>query len=598
MSDQPQQDERQTLGFSVFSKLWLRSFWHSIFNLIEPSDGLTDPYERHIVRLYHSLLILFAPLALVLSLLHSYLDGQVDGGWDTESLIVGSLGILTIVGLYWFSRSGYHRSAFRVTLVLGSALIIGIASISSPPHQEILFLLILPLLSSVILTLRDTIIVSAIMTFIILFWLRFVLQVQDADIITDFGTIFVILTAFIVFTSYQRNRLEEERRAVITQNETQLRMLMNQLPVTIWTTDNNLVVQSMSGTNITSRPATLIQQSLPEIIRQRQAENTGIVKAHQRALQGESVSYEVEWQERTLQTYIEPLRDLSNTVIGTIGVATDISQRKRNEQNRLTVATQKERINVLQNFIEVASHDFKTPISTIITSLYVARRKLEQNEDIIPYLERIEIQTQRILDVLDSMLTMNQLDTHQLRPLKPTNLSVLLADIYQAYAPKIQAKSLEFRRDIVPDILIYMDAKSMDLAISQVLDNALRFTDDGFIRLSLVPDNSNARIEIEDSGIGMTIRQKKRIFERFYRGEEARPQDGGTTGLGLSVARKIITDHGGTIDVDSETGVGTTFTIQLHRIQQEKSSPSTAETLESDQTRVHPHNPDSSLARS
>ena len=110
------------------------------------------------------------------------------------------------------------------------------------------------------------------------------------------------------------------------------------------------------------------------------------------------------------------------------------------------------------------------------------------------------------------------------------------------------------------------DPDRLHQVVLNLLQNAVRYNGEGGeIRLSTVSDEANAVLSVADSGMGIARDDIPHLFERFYRADKARSRAQGGVGLGLSICKSIVDTHGGTISVESEPGIGTTFTVKLPR---------------------------------
>jgi two-component system phosphate regulon sensor histidine kinase PhoR len=113
-------------------------------------------------------------------------------------------------------------------------------------------------------------------------------------------------------------------------------------------------------------------------------------------------------------------------------------------------------------------------------------------------------------------------------------------------------------------VTVLGSTKDLALLARNLLENAVRYTPrGGRVSVEVRGDDGRARLRVEDTGIGIPLRDLPRIFERFYRVDRARSRDTGGTGLGLSIARHVVERHGGEIDADSELGRGSTFRVTL-----------------------------------
>ncbi|NLE39886.1 MAG: GHKL domain-containing protein, partial [Pirellulaceae bacterium] len=114
------------------------------------------------------------------------------------------------------------------------------------------------------------------------------------------------------------------------------------------------------------------------------------------------------------------------------------------------------------------------------------------------------------------------------------------------------------------DLVAPMNAHLLEQAVVNLLDNAIKYSDAGkLVRIEAVTDGAELVIRVKDEGCGIERRHLPRLFERFYRVDKARSRKLGGTGLGLAIVKHIVRAHGGTVDVESVVGRGSTFTIRL-----------------------------------
>jgi two-component system, OmpR family, phosphate regulon sensor histidine kinase PhoR len=127
--------------------------------------------------------------------------------------------------------------------------------------------------------------------------------------------------------------------------------------------------------------------------------------------------------------------------------------------------------------------------------------------------------------------------------------------------------ALEVDLSSVRGIDVFVNAEPTDVAIAldNLLDNAIAYTEAGSVAVSVKATESSVRVKVKDTGVGINAEHLGRIFERFYRIDRARSRHSGGTGLGLALVRHVVERSGGSVAVASEPGVGTTFTITLPR---------------------------------
>lgn len=243
----------------------------------------------------------------------------------------------------------------------------------------------------------------------------------------------------------------------------------------------------------------------------------------------------------------------------------DNSERKLLAQQEVELAKEKARVEALRNFISATSHDLRTPLSIINTSAYLLRKKVD-NASAEPYLDRLDAQTSRLNRVIDDFINMSSLDyddvEFQFQAVDLNGLTQPIIAQYKLMAARKDQK-LEFEHDDAP-VLANADGIQLIRAIQGILANAINYTPDGgTVQVRVARTGAFAMIEVRDNGIGIPNDSLTQIFEPFYRQDRARSIDTGGSGLGLAIARKIITKHNGTIEVESEAGVGSVFRIFL-----------------------------------
>jgi PAS domain S-box-containing protein len=242
-------------------------------------------------------------------------------------------------------------------------------------------------------------------------------------------------------------------------------------------------------------------------------------------------------------------------------ITQNITERKLAQEQALALEMERQRSQVLTEFIQNASHEFRTPLSIINANLYLLSKMVDsscQNERI----QRMEAQVQQITDLIQAMLTMSRLDSGVPLTFMPTDINQLVKNILVHIQPRAEQKQLSLKLDLTDQPSLQSDQKGLHQALLSVFENALAFTGEGgSITTRISGDDNHVTITIQDTGIGIESDDLPHIFERFYRADKARTTRG--AGLGLSIAKKIIEDHHGMIHVDSTPGQGTTVLLTL-----------------------------------
>ncbi len=241
----------------------------------------------------------------------------------------------------------------------------------------------------------------------------------------------------------------------------------------------------------------------------------------------------------------------------------DISARKQAERSAIRAAIEQERGLILAQFVRGASHEFRTPLSIIGTNVHLLRRPLADS-DRQRRLDSVLAQSERINRLVNMMLLMVRLDTGEPFELVSTSLRDLLGELSYHFETRAAGR---LRLEIMIDLdlpRLNIDRYFFTEALRHLLTNAIQYTQgEGTVTLSAmcVLQPSQVIIRARDPGIGIHPSLHERIFERFFRADEAYSVEG--FGLGLSIVRAVVERHGGTITVESAPGAGSTFCITL-----------------------------------
>lgn len=240
----------------------------------------------------------------------------------------------------------------------------------------------------------------------------------------------------------------------------------------------------------------------------------------------------------------------------------EIDERKRAEKQRLELALERERVQILANFITKASHEFRTPLSVINTSTHLIQQ-LTTPEEQKRHFHKIEDQINSITTLITNMTVLSTLDSTHHLALHEVNVNDVIRMVHntlQAQFPK-QQRTIDLELTESP-LVVPGDSKTLYHAIECLWHNAIRFLPDGgTITVRSSRDDGRAVIEIADDGPGISEDDIPRIFERFFRADMANTTRG--FGLGLAIARRSVELHGGTIEVSSHLGDGSTFRVLL-----------------------------------
>lgn len=221
------------------------------------------------------------------------------------------------------------------------------------------------------------------------------------------------------------------------------------------------------------------------------------------------------------------------------------------------------------SFLENLSHEFRTPMNGIIGFADLLRDDDVDESDKLLYIDIIRNSAKQLLGIVTDVMEISKIDTGQISArVNEVNVFKTALEVY-----KIIQKQAELNKDIVfdficatevRDIVIVSDEVKLKQVFTNLMNNALKYTKRGYIRVRLAQEDGNIVFSVEDTGCGIKPENMSMIFLRFVRLEDSDTK--GTTngaGLGLAIAKSYIELLGGTIDVQSEYGKGSTFTVKL-----------------------------------
>lgn len=217
-----------------------------------------------------------------------------------------------------------------------------------------------------------------------------------------------------------------------------------------------------------------------------------------------------------------------------------------------------------QQFTSDAAHELRTPVSVIVTQTQSTLNRERTPQEYRETLEACQRAAQRMRRLIESLLELARLDAGQetLRR-TPFDLATTARECVELVRPLAKLREITVSTDLSPCETLG-DAERLAQVATNLLSNAVNHNrDGGEIRVSTRWDNGTAILAVRDSGPGISSEHLPHIFDRFYRADAARTSIQGRSGLGLAISKAIVEAHGGTIEVESQPGTGSTFTVRL-----------------------------------
>lgn len=258
-------------------------------------------------------------------------------------------------------------------------------------------------------------------------------------------------------------------------------------------------------------------------------------------------------------------RDADGRPTRAVGIHMNITERKLVEQQAIELALERERVELLTRFIRIASHEFKTPLSIILSSLYLLNRTNDSHAR-DEKSQQIEAQVNRINHLLSMLELQTKLDSKVPFKFHRVNLTLLVHARARRYERDAASQGVRLAFDLLTDIEDAMlDENYLSLALDQIVDNALNHTDAGdTITIRTGEDGGKVWVEIEDTGAGIPEEAIPLVTQRFFRLDAAHSTPG--FGLGLSIVDDIVQRHEGQLIIRSTLGSGSTFRICMQGI--------------------------------
>lgn len=241
--------------------------------------------------------------------------------------------------------------------------------------------------------------------------------------------------------------------------------------------------------------------------------------------------------------------------------------------------TVKSRIETVQtDFVANLSHELKTPIGAV-AALADSLSGETETEVVWRLAERIVSESHRMARIVDDLLDLSRIEFSGTEDWTEVDLAPVLIEVVGTNQHAAKRQGLGLSLTGATHLMVLGDRSQLVSGISNLVDNAIKYSEPGgivSIESSIV--GHEVVVAITDHGIGISKQHQDRIFERFYRVDKARSRATGGTGLGLSIVRHIVQEHGGTIELISEEGVGSTFTVRLPHVVSEPTDTSSSKT--------------------
>ncbi len=573
-----------------------------IERLIAPAPTVHDLTQREQSRFLSIFLLVTAFLGAGMPIIVN-----IGYPWETIRIdpinIIATVSVVVLLILYTANRAGHYKLAAS-SAILFTTFVIFVAA--NPFLRKdtlgILHFLVIPvLLSAMLRSRRFTIFLIVVQQIGAITYVTLLLRLENLT----FGQIFgidspvgfpLLISVLVITVVNQQQRFEKIRRRETAESEDRYRSIVELSPDAIVITYNEtflymnqaarrllgLIDHPEWGALIT--PVSIIH---PEDV------------AHVRAIIHATERETIPVRQRLLRPdgVIIPVEAIGavihfDNVLARQTVMRNITDQLEAERRALELAVERERMHLLETFISNASHDLKTPITALTTSAYVLEQFISRIVEQLAYIQNaptvrdvvapsanlrqmvslvedramgLRENADRLNRLLNTMLDMMRLDQRGTYDLAPCNLDRLVGDVVNAYIEEAAARQVTLVYEPNPITrLVCLDEGEFIRVVQNLVENAIRYTPaGGRVTLRSGQRVNQAWLTVHDTGIGISDVDLPHIFERLYRADKARSVHTGGNGLGLAIVKAIVEGHKGTIRVESQLNMGSTFMVVI-----------------------------------
>ncbi len=350
------------------------------------------------------------------------------------------------------------------------------------------------------------------------------------------------------------NTMSVELQKSITESEEEknrLNVILRNIPDALLITDARDVIQLSSSASRTFFGDTPVRgKHLIEVVRNR--DFLALMNDVRKNLAEGTSEFKLDHPvERFLVARVAPLWYRKGEVSGFVAIFHDITQLKKLEETR-------------KDFVANISHEIKTPITAIRGFAdTLLEGALSDKENALKFLETIKSNSERINNLVDDLMTISKIELGVIKVEKSAVDFQEVADhVLTLLRDKAAAKNLTLQTQILPDPrTVAADRDRLIQILTNLVDNAIKFTEKGGVKLGNAEENSTAYIYVEDTGVGIPEKHLPRLGERFYRVDPGRSRSMGGTGLGLAIVKHLVKAHGWDMQIESTPGKGTRVKI-------------------------------------
>ncbi|HEN2234915.1 PAS domain-containing sensor histidine kinase [Streptococcus agalactiae] len=268
-------------------------------------------------------------------------------------------------------------------------------------------------------------------------------------------------------------------------------------------------------------------------------------------LKGKKKEANIDIENNHYRVLVRPTTD-NNRVTGLVVLLFDVTDQLQMDQ-------------LQREFTANVSHELKTPLHVISGYSELLANQMVPNEEVPQFAAKIHKESERLVKLVEDIINLSHLDEQEKLPQETVNLYDLTQKVLEGLQAKADKKHIQINFN-GEEAILRGNPVLLNSLVYNLCDNAITYNHEkGQVNVTLKNSPDTITLEVSDTGLGIAEKDKKRIFERFYRVDKSRSKIVGGTGLGLSIVKSALDFHNGSIKVDSHLGQGTTMTVLLHK---------------------------------
>ncbi len=374
----------------------------------------------------------------------------------------------------------------------------------------------------------------------------------------------------------ERIRAEQERDKSVDQ----LTLMLENLPATLYVTDRNLKILSSKGRALDYlgiKESDVVGLTLEQFVAGQDPDGR-IVAMHRLALDGESVSYSAGFQARDFRVFVEPARGADGAIAGCVGISFDVTdlETARREVERLAAVESQAReraeaaVQARDTFVSIAAHELRTPLAALRIQVqglvkYLGDQGCDKEcpRHLGEMLTIVERQSSRIAEHVNHLLDVTRISSGglSLQPRDGVDLAAIARDAVTDTKRIRERDAVLIQCEAPEPVIGSWDEFRLSQVVMNLLTNAVKYGQGRPVIVRVYKDGDAACLEVEDQGSGIAPGEQEEIFKQFGRSPGADHRGG--LGLGLYIAREIVTGHRGRLTVESEPGKGSIFRARI-----------------------------------